>query len=195
MRLANFVRKDKNLAMDKLLAEIKLCPSCNFDECNELLSDNILRGKGSLDAKIMIVGIAPTYYRTTGALFTNAANRTDNVVIKALEFCGIKRDSVFVTNLSKGSTKNNRDLKEVEKQHLAKHLFKEIRIISPRVVVFMGKMFETAFSYEHRVFLDMDDGSFAKFGYIPHPAAVIYGSVNQNDFNDAMKIAVGEVEK
>lgn len=159
---------NKQHSIDILMSKIRLCPDCNLDNMKSTIANNFLPGKGNLNANIVFVGIAPTSHRTTGDLFTNNLNKTDDALIQALEFNLISRDDVYVTNISKGSVKNNRELTQNEIDHLSTHLSEEIDIIQPKLVIFMGSVFklsdlETVLSPE--IAIDK----------MPHPAATHYG--------------------
>lgn len=137
-RFVEIPKKDKTKMIDTLMHKIENCNECNIDNLKDKVPNNFLRGKGDLNCDIMFVGIAPSYYKGNGDLFTNPDNVTDKIFIDSLEANELHRDDVYVTNLSKGSTLENRMLTEAEIKHLFTHLVEETNIIHPRIIVFMG---------------------------------------------------------
>ena len=176
-RLNNFgLEAGKMNKLSSFMKDIETCKDCNLDNLSAQIKNNFLRGQGNLDSKVMFVGIAPTYYRKDGNLFTNPSNATDSIFIHGLSVHGIKREDVYVTNLSKGSSLKNRSLTDKEINHLIIHLHQEIRIIKPMLIVFMGLLFKAS---------DMSEITSLKIPvvYIKHPSSLRYND-NDVDFSD-----------
>lgn len=94
-------------------------------------------GKGSLEAKIMLVGEAPGYWESQkGEPFVGAAGK---ILDELLESVGIKREEVYITNLIKLRPPNNRDPKPEEIKDFALYLERQIEIIKPKVICLLGR--------------------------------------------------------
>ncbi len=107
-------------------------------------------GEGSEDAHIMLVGEAPGRNEAkTGKPFCGAAGK---VLDALLEHIGIKRESVYITNIVKDRPPENRDPTSKEIEVYGPFLDRQIEIIQPRAIVALGRY---AMSYIMRKF-DLD---------------------------------------
>ena len=94
-------------------------------------------GEGSHDAKIMFVGEAPGRNEAkTGKPFCGAAGK---VLDQLLEYVGIPRASVYVTNIVKDRPPENRDPTSGEIEVYGPFLDRQIEIIQPRVICALGR--------------------------------------------------------
>lgn len=94
-------------------------------------------GEGSHDAKIMFVGEAPGRNEAkTGKPFCGAAGK---VLDQLLGHVGIKRESVYITNIVKDRPPENRDPTTREIEVYGPFLDRQIEIIQPKVIVALGR--------------------------------------------------------
>ena len=102
-------------------------------------------GEGPLDAKIMLIGEAPGYHESIeGRPFCGAAGK---ILDELLDFVGIKRKDVYITNLVKLRPFNNRDPKPEEIKSFAPYLSKQIEIIKPKIICTLGN-YSTTFIFQ-----------------------------------------------
>lgn len=94
-------------------------------------------GEGSHDAKIMFVGEAPGKNEAkTGKPFCGTAGKVlDNLLSQA----GIKRESVYITNIVKDRPQKNRDPLPEEIKIYGPFLDRQIEIIQPKVIATLGR--------------------------------------------------------
>lgn len=108
--------------------------------------------EGPLNATIMIIGEAPGAKEDEeGRPFVGGAG---NMLNHLLRKAGIDRDSVFITNVIKRRPpKNNIDhpLARAEIQNNLQALFREIRLVKPRVIVPMGNTALQALGVHHKI--------------------------------------------
>ena len=93
-------------------------------------------GEGSLNADIMLVGEAPGYNESiTGKPFCGAAGK---ILDELLEYAGLKREDIFITNIVKLRPPNNRNPTQEEIKSFAPFLDKQIEIINPKIICCLG---------------------------------------------------------
>jgi len=110
---------------------------CNCRKCR-LWQDakNAVPGEGPPNAKLILVGQNPgTEEDKTGKPFVGRAGKFLN---KVLAQNGINREEVFVTNIVKHVTPQNRKPLLDEIEACAPYLTAQINLIKPRLVVLMG---------------------------------------------------------
>lgn len=94
-------------------------------------------GEGSHEAKIMFVGEAPGRNEAkTGRPFCGTAGK---VLDQLLAHVGIKRESVYITNIVKDRPQENRDPTSEEIEIYGPFLDRQIEIIQPKVICALGR--------------------------------------------------------
>lgn len=156
-------------------------------------------GKGPTPADIMLVGQNPGFNEGEwGEPFVGQAGQYLNSL---LFHCGVSRDSIYITNMVKCLTPNNRELKPDEIRACAHWLDMELGVVNPRIIVAMGKP-----AIDH--FLGKETDSVEKVHGKPviisgriilpayHPAAALHNTtlLRQvgDDFNVLRGLARGE---
>jgi DNA polymerase len=128
-----------------LYSEMQRCNKCEISNLPENKGER-LEGSGDLNSKIMMIGIAPSYYRGgkkmifEGKGVFSTDSPTDRIVYLALENINLKRMDVFMTNILKCSTPFNREPTESEMNNCSYFLIKEIDIIKPKLIYLMGNI-------------------------------------------------------
>lgn len=94
-------------------------------------------GKGSPDARIMLIGEAPGKQEALrGEPFVGAAGR---MLDGMLESVGLERDQVYITNILKDRPPENRAPQREEIKLYTPFLIRQIKIIRPSVIVTLGR--------------------------------------------------------
>src|SRR5271168_3706635 len=94
-------------------------------------------GEGDHFTKIMFVGEAPGKNEAaTGRPFCGAAGK---ILEELLDSVGIKRESVYITNIVKDRPTNNRDPLPEEVEIYGPFLDRQIQIIQPKVIATLGR--------------------------------------------------------
>jgi len=125
--------QEKESMMNRLEDEIKSCTLCPLHASRK----NAVPGEGSLDAKVMFIGEAPGRNEDIqGRPFVGAAGK---LLDQLLELAGLKREEVYITNVVKCRPPNNRDPAVSEKNACQPYLEKQIKIISPKLIVTLGR--------------------------------------------------------
>lgn len=94
-------------------------------------------GEGNHDAQIIFIGEAPGKNEAIeGRPFCGASGKILN---ELLEQAGIKRESVYITNIVKDRPPENRDPSSEEIALYAPFLEKQIEVIRPKIIATLGR--------------------------------------------------------
>lgn len=110
---------------------------------------------------------------------------------------GMKRKDIYITNIVKYRPPNNRDPLPEEKEKCNDWLIEELKIIEPKLIIFLGRHSMTRFfptekiSETHGKLLIKNTDELGKQAFMPpyHPAAALYnGSMRETLIKDFKKI-------
>ena len=152
-------------------------------------------GDGNAESKIVFIGEAPGKKEDEGGRpFIGAAGK---FLAEMLENIKTKRDDIYITNIVKYRPPDNRDPLPEEKEACNEWLINELKIISPKLIIFLGRHSMTRFfptekiSDIHGKLLIKNTPEFGKQAFFPlyHPAAALYnGSMRETLIKDFKKI-------
>ncbi len=95
-------------------------------------------GSGNPDADLMFVGEAPGEREDlAGIPFVGRAGKLLDDILKAID---LNREDVYIANVLKCRTPNNRDPKKEEIEACEPYLIKQIEIIKPKLLVALGRI-------------------------------------------------------
>jgi DNA polymerase len=94
-------------------------------------------GNGNASSEIVFIGEAPGKNEDLkGIPFIGSAGKfLEEMLLKI----GKKREDIYITNIVKYSPPDNRDPSQKEKEDCNEWLIDELRIISPKLIVFLGR--------------------------------------------------------
>ena len=184
----------KQQLLDDLRAKIQINGVCSelADQATQLVM-----GSGNPDANIVLIGEAPGKKEDQlGVPFVGAAGK---FLDQMFEAAGLERSDVYITNIVKYRPPDNRDPLPEEKAAFWPYLMQQLEIISPKVILTLGRHSGSMFipdlriSDDHgRVFtIDLND---RQYTLVPlyHPAAALYnGKMRQvliDDFLNLMSV-------
>lgn len=177
----------KEQALAEVAKRIAVCEKCRYEP-----GQNPVPGEGNPDTEIMFVGEAPGKKENeTGRPFVGAAGQFLNEMLNSI---GLERNDVFIGNVIKYQPPGNRDPLPDEIVYQLPFLLKQIAIIKPKLVAFLGRHAMTAvlpdlgqtISQIHGQLIEKDGQH-----YLPlyHPAAALYnGSMRETLLQDFAKI-------
>jgi DNA polymerase len=117
----------------ELRQQISGCTLCDLSNGRT----NTVPGEGAVDADIMFIGEAPgSNEDRDGRPFIGQAGK---LLDEMLGKIGLDRKDVYVTNMVKCRPPSNRDPALTELSACAPYLDKQIELISPRVIVCLGR--------------------------------------------------------
>jgi DNA polymerase len=152
-------------------------------ECNCQLKETATQavpGDGSVDAEIVFIGEAPGKNEDAqGVPFVGAAGK---FLAEMLAEIKLKREDIYITNIVKYRPPNNRDPLPEEKASCREWLLEELKIIAPKLIVFLGRHAMNNFfpaeqiSQAHgKLLIKTFAGMPTKYFYaLYHPAAALY---------------------
>ena len=152
-------------------------------------------GDGNPSAEIVFIGEAPGRSEDEqGRPFVGAAGK---FLAEMLSLINLKREEVYITNIVKYRPPNNRDPLPEEKSACREWLLEELKIISPKVIIFLGRHAmnnffpELQISQAHGKLLIKSFAGVSTKYFFPlyHPAAALYdGSMREVLKEDFKKI-------
>ena len=147
-------------------------------------------GVGSPDADLVFIGEAPGAKEDQeGEPFVGAAGKFLNEMLASI---GLSRDQIYITNIVKYRPPGNRDPEPDEIQAFIPYLKRQLTVIQPKLVAFLGRHSMNVFLPELRI--SQAHGQPVRKGgqvYLPlfHPAAALYnGGMRQTLLDDFAKI-------
>ena len=161
-------------------------------------------GVGSANAQIVFIGEAPGKSEDEkGVPFVGAAGKFLDEMLGEIN---LKREDIYITNIVKYRPPNNRDPLPEEKSACREWLLGELKIISPKLIVFLGRHAmnnffpELQISKAHgKLLIKKFKGMSTKYFFpLYHPAAALYdGSMREVLLADFKKIpkVLKEIEK
>ena len=191
----------KKEALELVAKRIAECERCKYES-----GQNPVPGEGNPDAQIMFIGEAPGKKENeTGRPFVGAAGKFLEEMLNSI---GLNREDVFIANIIKYQPPGNRDPLTEEIKFQLPFLKKQIDIIQPKLICFLGRHSMNGVLPGLSIPTDKDNlplsGKPATIGqvhgkliekdgknYLPlyHPAAALYnGGMRQTLLDDFAKI-------
>ncbi len=161
-------------------------------------------GDGSPNAEIVFIGEAPGKSEDEqGRPFVGAAGK---FLAEMLELINLKKEDVYITNVVKYRPPNNRDPLPEEKSLCREWLLGELKIIQPKLIIFLGRHAMNNFFPELKIsgahgklLIKPFKGMSTKYFFpLYHPAAALYdGSMRETLKDDFKKIpkVLQEIDK
>ena len=179
-------------SLEQVRNQVISCTKCELCKTR----NNSVPGKGNYNSEIIFIGEAPGRSEDkAGEPFVGAAGKK---LSDALEYAGISRDSIYITNVVKCRPPSNRIPTQEEKESCKKYLELEISLIKPKVICIMGN---TAYqSILGGSNITKERGKFVRedgkiYFLTIHPAAVIYNQKLLDSLKNDIKKLVNEVKK
>lgn len=174
---------NKKEKLEEIAEEIAHCKLCQEDSLGEPVP-----GEGNPDAKVMFIGEAPGKQEAeTGRPFVG---RSGQLLRKQIRAIGLSEEDVFITSVCKYLPVQGTPTQD-QINHGKYHLFKQIDIIRPKLLVLLGSVacrgvleMPISIAKEHGTIITKN-GNTCFISY--HPAAAIRFAKNlvyfQQDFN------------
>lgn len=177
----------KQEALNLVAERIKQCEQCRFYH-----GQNPVPGEGNPDAEIFFVGEAPGKKENeTGRPFVGAAGKFLSVMLESI---GLNREDVFIANTLKYQPPDNRDPLPEEIELQRPFLLKQIAIVKPKLICFLGRHAMKALLPDNTEPISKLHGQLLEANgqhYLPlyHPAAALYnGSMRETLLSDFARI-------
>ncbi len=180
---------------DNLRKTVISCNACPLAKTRT----NAVPGLGSLKSEILFIGEAPGRNEDLkGEPFVGTAGK---ILSEALEYAGLSRNQVYITNVVKCRPPNNRPPNSQEIDSCNTYLAQELHIICPKIICILGN---TAFtSLLNGSSIMKNRGKIIKrngqtYFVTIHPAAAIYNPELRQVLKNDLKLLVetlGRIKK
>ena len=124
---------------ETLKAECAGCDRCELGKTRT----NLVFGVGNESADVMFIGEGPGEQEDLqGFPFVGPAGK---LLDDMMEIIGLDRTKVYIANIVKCRPPRNRDPLPEEQQACIGWLFRQIELVDPKILVFLGRIAATAF--------------------------------------------------
>ncbi|MDX2129421.1 MAG: uracil-DNA glycosylase [Chloroherpetonaceae bacterium] len=124
----------KYQTLQELYEATKYCQKCRLGATRK----NYVFGDGNENAKLLVIGEAPGADEDEqGKPFVG---RSGQLLNKILESIGFQRSDVYIANIVKSRPPENRNPERDEIAACIPHLFRQIEIIRPKIILCLGKV-------------------------------------------------------
>ena len=173
--------------IEELRESINNCKKCKLCKTRT----NIVFGVGNKDADIMFIGEGPGGDEDRlGEPFVGKAGQLMN---KAFDVVGIKREEVYIANIVKCRPPQNRDPEDDEIKACMDYLRNQVVIIKTKIIVLLGRIaLQNILGQEYKI--TASRGKWVEMKgimYMPtwHPAALLRDETKKIEFlNDLKKV-------
>jgi len=118
--------------LDTVRQNVVTCTKCQLSKTRT----NSVPGKGNFNSDVIFVGEAPGKNEDLqGEPFVGIAGKK---LALALEYAGISRDEIYITNTVKCRPPKNRVPSTIERESCHEYIQKEIEIIKPKIICVLG---------------------------------------------------------
>ena len=156
---------------EELQNECLQCRACPLADTRQ----NVVFGTGRTDAEVLFIGEGPGANEDEQGLpFVGAAGK---LLDDMLAMIGLKRESVYITNIVKCRPPQNRDPLDGEKAACLGYLRRQTELMQPKIIVCLGRVAamelirpDFKITQEHGLFFDKN-GIWMTALY--HPAALL----------------------
>jgi DNA polymerase len=120
------------VSIEEIILQVQKCKKCRLWET----SQHGVPGEGPADAKVMFIGQNPGAEEDkTGRPFVGRAGK---FLTKSLSEFGINRHEVYITNIVKHTSPENRKPYPDEVTTCLPYLVQQITLIKPKIIVLLG---------------------------------------------------------
>lgn len=160
------------------------------------LTTNLVFGEGSPDCTVLFIGEAPGFNEDQQK--RPFVGRAGQLLRKNIRDLGWQEADVYITNIVKRRPPENRDPNEEEIEKYKPYLAKQIDIISPKIIVPLGRFSMNYFLPLAKITRDQGKlfraGKYFIFPML-HPAAALRGAGAMQMFEDTFKKLPAAVKK
>jgi DNA polymerase len=173
-------------ALTELYKEIALCQQCEIAK----FRNSVVPGEGAENADILFIGEAPGWHEDQqGRPFVGPAGKFLDELLASIN---LSRQQVYIANVIKCRPTNNRDPLPDEIRNCNKWLQRQIEIISPKMIVTLGR-YSMALFFPGKSIGKIHGTAVKRDGIIYyamyHPAAALHqGSLRRTIEDDMLKI-------
>lgn len=179
--------------IEELKNEVSKCEKCKLCKTRQ----NVVFGVGNENSDIMFIGEGPGGDEDRlGEPFVGKAGQLMN---KAFDIVGIKREEVYIANIVKCRPPANRDPEQDEIAACMDYLRNQVMLVKPKIIVLLGRIaLNNILGSEYKITASRGKWIEKKgIMYLPtwHPAALLRDETKKIDFLEDLKLAKNMMEK
>ncbi len=177
--------------LEELEKLTKNCKKCKLYPTRQ----NVVFGVGNPNADVMFIGEGPGGDEDrVGEPFVGKAGQ---LMDKAFDVVGIKREDVYIANIVKCRPPHNRDPEQDEVQACMDYLRNQVIIVKPKIIVLLGRIaLQNILGQEYKITASRGKWVEKKeILYMPtwHPAALLRDETKKIDFLNDLKSVVERI--
>lgn len=177
---------------EELEKSIQGCKRCKLYSTRQ----NIVFGVGNKNAKIMFIGEGPG--ADEDRLAEPFVGRAGQLMNKAFQILGIKREDVYIANIVKCRPPKNRNPEEDECNECMDYLRNQVILVQPQIIVLLGSVaLKHILGKEYRITAARGKWVEKKnIKYMPtwHPAALLRDEDKKIDFLKDLQLVLEEAK-
>lgn len=179
--------------LESLKEIINNCHKCNLHSKRT----NMVFGQGNNNADILFIGEGPGYQEDqSGIAFIGPAGQ---LLTKAIEGIGLRRDEVYIANIVKCRPPNNRNPIKEEMDACIEYLRWQVKIIKPKIIVCLGSI-SAKNIIDENIRITKDRGKLTQrkgIWLLPtfHPSAVLRDETKKRPFWNDFKLLKKKYEE
>lgn len=174
--------------LEEIASQIKVCRECPLNKSRT----QAVPGEGNSQASILFIGEGPGENEDRqGSPFVGEAGQFLEEMLASI---GLKRSDVFITNVVKCRPPHNRDpLEEEVRVCTSNYLFKQIKLVNPKLIVTLGRHSMQTFFPQLKSISQVHGKAYKKANQVYlllyHPAAALYqASLRKTQLEDFAQI-------
>ena len=179
--------------LDELKNITMKCNKCKLCKTRQ----NVVFGVGNINTKLMFIGEGPG--GDEDRLGEPFVGRAGQLMDKAFDVVGIKREEVYIANIVKCRPPHNRDPEEDEIIACMDYLRNQVMIIKPKIIVLLGRIaLQNILGKEYKITASRGKWVEKKgILYMPtwHPAALLRDETKKIDFLEDLKNVTNKLNK
>lgn len=126
-------KEEKKKKLQKIAERVNQCQECSLYRW----ANKGVPGEGDVETRVMFIGEGPGFHEDQqGRPFVGAAGR---LLEQSLASINLRRDQVWIGNVVKHRPPENRDPQPAEIEACRPYLDEQIKTISPKVIVTLGR--------------------------------------------------------
>ena len=174
--------------IEELRNQTMKCEKCKLCRTRQ----NVVFGVGNENAEIMFIGEGPGGDEDRlGEPFVGKAGQLMN---KAFDVVGIKREEVYIANIVKCRPPGNRDPEQDEIMACMDYLRNQVILVKPKIIVLLGRIaLNSILGPEYKISASRGKWIEKKgIMYMPtwHPAALLRDETKKIDFLNDLKLVI-----
>lgn len=169
---------------------VSSCQNCHLSKLE--VNKDFVRPSGYPRARIMFIGMNPSNKRCSTTVFGGEDDRHKKVIDDMLKAVNLTRDNIYVTNLFKCSTADNK-FDEQAVSNCTSKLLDELALVDPELIVCFGETVANYFGVDfHHNYGPVNNGDY-KVAIAYHPSYFLRSGKDSSENLIRLKDTINEI--